>query len=149
MLARWNQFAALPLRLGLGVLFLALGSQKLFGFFGGPGLSGTADVLASVGLAPGMFWAWTAGLVEFLGGIALLLGVLTRWTALALAAESLVAIIATAAEAPVNLEFRFAALAGLIALGLIGPQIYALDTTVPSLASWSGTHPGEPASKAA
>jgi hypothetical protein len=37
MLARWSRYAALPLRAVLGGLFLALGSQKLLWFFGGPG----------------------------------------------------------------------------------------------------------------
>jgi putative oxidoreductase len=147
MLARWSQYAALPLRLVLGALFLAVGSQKLFGIFAGPGLNGTAQFMSAIGFTPGTLWAWVAGLVELIGGAALVLGAFTRWTALALALESLVAIIATAASAPMNVEFRLAALAGLLALGLIGPQRYALDTTLPGLAA--GTEPAEPMRKAA
>jgi putative oxidoreductase len=149
MLARWSQYAALPLRFLLGALFLVLGTQKLFGYFGGPGLNATAQLLASAGFTPGLFWAWIAGVVELLGGAALLVGALTRWTALTLALESLVSIVAIAAGAPVNIEFRLAALAALVALGLIGPQSYALDTTVPALASWSGGVDAEPVRKAA
>jgi putative oxidoreductase len=149
VLARWSQYAALPLRLVLGALFLAGGSQKLFGLFGGAGLSGTAASFATIGIAPGTFWAWVAGLVELVGGAALVLGALTRWSSLVLAAESLVAIVAAAAGAPTNVEFRLAALAGLVALGLIGPQVYALDTTMPALASLEGPAPAEPARKAA
>jgi putative oxidoreductase len=149
MLARFSHYAAIPLRLVLGALFIALGSQKLFGYFGGAGLAGTAQLMESIGLTPGTAWAWLAGLVELLGGVALVLGVITRWTALVLAAESLASIIALAGGAAINVEFRLAALAGLVALSLIGPQVYALDTRVPALASWSGTKPGEPARKAA
>jgi hypothetical protein len=70
MLSRWRQYASLPLRLVLGALFLMHGSQKLFGVFGGPGLSGTAASMASLGVTPGLFWAWVAGLVELIGGAA-------------------------------------------------------------------------------
>lgn len=149
MLARWSQYAALPLRLGLGVAFAGLGSQKLFGYFGGAGLEATAQALASAGVTPGAFWAWVVGLVELLGGAALILGVLTRWTALALAIESLVAIVVTLSGVATNVPFRIATLGALVALGLIGPQRYALDTTVPALASWAEAPATEPARKAA
>jgi len=147
MLARWSHYAALPLRIVLGCSFVVLGLQKLAGYFGGPGLGGTAEFMASVGFTPGTFWAWVVGLVELLGGAAIVLGLLTRWTALVLALESLAAIIA--AGSATNLEFRLAAFAGFITLALLGPQRYALDLTVPTLASWSCVESREPASKAA
>jgi uncharacterized membrane protein YphA (DoxX/SURF4 family) len=93
--------------------------------------------------------AWVISLIELLGSAALVLGVRTRWTAPVLALESLVAVVAIAAGAVINVEFRLAALAALAALALIGPQTCALDTAVPTLASWSGTQPAEPARKAA
>jgi putative oxidoreductase len=133
MLARWSQYASLPLRLVLGALFLMHGSQKLFGIFGGAGLSGTAASMTSLGVTPGLFWAWVAGLVELIGGAALVLGAVTRWTAIVLALESLIAIVAAAFGAATNVEFRLAGLAGLVALSFIGPQLYALDTRVPML----------------
>jgi putative oxidoreductase len=150
MLARWSQYASLPLRLVLGALFLVHGSQTLFGVFGGPGLSGTAASMAALGVTPGLFWAWVAGLVELIGGAALVLGAVTRWTAMVLALESLIAIIAVAVGAATNVEFRLAALAGLLALSLIGPQFYALDTSVPMLTALADGLPrGETARKAA
>jgi putative oxidoreductase len=145
MLARWSQYAAMPLRGVLGVLFLVLGYTRL----SGSGLTGTTQLMESVGLTPGIAWAWVAGLLELVGGAALIIGVLTRWTALVLALESLAALAALAAGAPVNVEARAAMLAGLLALGLIGPQRYALDTRVPALSSWTGAEPAEPARKAA
>ena len=44
----------LPLRVGAGVIFAAHGAQKLFGWFGGYGLEGTAGWMASIGLEPGL-----------------------------------------------------------------------------------------------
>jgi putative oxidoreductase len=149
MLARWSQYAALPLRLVLGALFAALGLQKLVGYFGGLGLDGTARLLESAGLTPGLFWAWVAGLAELVGGVALILGALTRWIALVLALESLAALVAGLSGAAINVPLRLVALAALVTLGLMGPQRYALDTAVPTLASWSGMRTEEPAQKAA
>ena len=110
----------------------------------------TAESMAAVGLSPGVFWAWIVGLLELLGGVAIVLGVLTRWTALVLAMESLVVIIGAWQLA--NVEFRLAALAAFVALALLGPQQYALDLKSPRLASWSRVDVDNtrgPASKAA
>jgi putative oxidoreductase len=148
MLERWSHYAALPLRIVLGCSFVVLGLQKLAGYFDGPGLARTAELMATGGLTPGTFWAWIVGLLELLGGAAIVLGLLTRWAALVLALESLVATIA--GWQLTNVEFRLAALAAFVALALLGPQRYALDLKLPRLASWSrlgDTH--GPASKAA
>jgi putative oxidoreductase len=148
MLERWSHYAALPLRIVLGCSFVVLGLQKLAGYFGGPGLAGTAELMAAGGLSPGVFWAWIVGLLELLGGAAIVLGVLTRWAALVLALESLIATIGAWQLA--NVEFRLAAFAAFVTLALLGPQRYALDLRSPKLASWSrlGDTRG-PASKAA
>jgi len=81
----------LALRLVVGVVFVMHGAQKLFGAFGGGGIEGTAQFFGSLGLAPATFWAWVVGLVEFLGGIALAIGLLGRWVGVALAINMLVA----------------------------------------------------------
>ena len=62
------------LRTFLGVIFIAHGSQKLFGWFGGYGPSGTAKFFESVGYAPGKLLVLFSGLVEFGGGILLTIG---------------------------------------------------------------------------
>ena len=51
MLAHWSQYAALPLRLVLGALFVVLGTQKLFGYLSGPGLAGTVRSLEWAGIS--------------------------------------------------------------------------------------------------
>lgn len=82
----------LPLRLGAGIIFVAHGAQKLFGWFGGYGIAGTGQWMESIGLAPGAPLAFLAGSAEFFGGLALILGLLTRPAAAVLAVTMVVAI---------------------------------------------------------
>src|SRR5438105_2996041 len=84
--------APLAIRIPVGIIFLAHGAQKLFGWFGGYGLAGTAGWMDSIGLHPGTLLALLAGGAEFLGGLALLLGLLVRPASAVLAFTMLVAI---------------------------------------------------------
>lgn len=84
-------FAALVLRIPLGLVLAAHGAQKLFGLFGGYGLQGTGQWMASIGFTPGYLMALLAGSGEFFGGLALVLGLLTRPAALITAFTMLVA----------------------------------------------------------
>lgn len=88
--AGWDTLA---LRIPTGIIFAAHGAQKLFGWFGGYGLEGTGQWMASIGLAPGYSMALLAGSAEFFGGLALVLGLLVRPAAAALAFSMLVAIL--------------------------------------------------------
>lgn len=124
--------AALALRLALGLIFVAHGAQKLFGWFGGYGLEGTGGYRASIGLAPGVLMAAMAGSAEFFGGLALLAGLVLRPAAAVLAVTMLVALIV--AHLPNGLflsndgyEFALALLAGTVALALSGAGRYSLD----------------------
>jgi putative oxidoreductase len=90
-----NNASALPLRLIAGIIFTAHGAQKLFAWFGGYGLEGTGQWMESIGLAPGYLMAMMAGSAEFFGGLLLILGLLTRPTALVLSITMLVAIFST------------------------------------------------------
>ncbi|PKH89131.1 DoxX family protein [Colwellia sp. Bg11-28] len=85
-------FAALALRIPTAIIFIAHGAQKLFGSFGGYGLEGTGQWMASIGLEPGYQLALLAGSAEFFGGIALLIGLLVRPAALMLSITMVVAI---------------------------------------------------------
>lgn len=80
------------LRVITGLTFAAHGSQKLFGWFGGPGLTGVGQWMESIGLTPGYPLALLAGSAEFFGGLALIIGLLVRPAAAALAVSMLVAI---------------------------------------------------------
>ncbi|MGE5620358.1 MAG: DoxX family protein [Sphingomonadaceae bacterium] len=64
----------LILRLTIGTLLMGHGSQKLFGWFGGYGLRGTAVWLEGLGFRPGHRWAPVVGLAEFGGGLLTALG---------------------------------------------------------------------------
>ncbi len=82
-----------PVRVGAGVIFAAHGAQKLFGWFGGYGLEGTAGWMTSIGLEPGLLMATMAGGAEFIGGLLLIVGLLVRPAALMLAVTMVVAIV--------------------------------------------------------
>jgi putative oxidoreductase len=63
-------------RLVFGLVMAAHGSQKLFGWFGGYGISGTGGFFETIGFRPGKFFAFAAGLGEFLGGLLIAFGLL-------------------------------------------------------------------------
>lgn len=86
-----STLGSLILRVPVGAILMAHGSQKLFGWFGGYGLEGTGQWMASIGLEPGYLMALLAGSAEFFGGLALLLGLLTRPAAVVTAFTMLVA----------------------------------------------------------
>lgn len=124
--------APLVLRIPLGIIFMAHGAQKLFGWFGGYGLEGTGQWMASIGLEPGFMMALLAGAAEFFGGLAILIGLLTRPAALTLAVTMLVAIISV--HLPNGLfmsnngyEFGLALLAGSISLMISGAGSLSAD----------------------
>lgn len=80
------------LRLVVGAVFVAHGAQKLFGLGGGGGLAGTAAYFAQIGLTPSYPLAVAAGLVEFGGGLLLIVGAFTLFAALALTINMAVAV---------------------------------------------------------
>ncbi|MCO7233511.1 MULTISPECIES: DoxX family protein [unclassified Cobetia] len=88
-----SSLASLVLRVPTGIIFMAHGSQKLFGAFGGYGLEGTGQWMASMGIEPGYLMALLSGSGEFFGGLAILIGLLTRPAAAVLAFTMLVAIL--------------------------------------------------------
>src|SRR3954465_3203793 len=61
--------ALLVLHVVIGVLFFAHGAQKLFGWFGGYGIGGTAGFFDQIGLRPGRMHAWAAAGAGTPGGI--------------------------------------------------------------------------------
>jgi putative oxidoreductase len=79
------------LRLVLGVVFFAHGAQKLLGWFGGYGFSGTMGFFTGTMHIPAPF-AFLAIVAEFFGGVGLILGFLTRIAAFGIAANMVVAI---------------------------------------------------------
>lgn len=128
-------WSALALRLPIGIIFAAHGAQKLFGWFGGYGLEGTAGWMDSIGLSPGMLMALLAGAAEFFGGLALIIGLLTRPAAAALAVAMLVAIFAVHFQhglfmANNGYEFGLALLAASVSLLFSGAGKLSVDELV-------------------
>lgn len=70
------------LRFVAGFWLVPHGAQKLFGLFGGGGISGTAGFFSQIGLEPAVPLAVLAGLAEFVGGLLLAVGLFTRPAAL-------------------------------------------------------------------
>lgn len=126
---------ALILRVPTGLILAAHGSQKLFAWFGGYGLDGTGQWMASVGLNPGFIMALLAGSAEFFGGVALILGLLTRPAAAINALTMLVALFWVHWGHGFfldthGIEYALALLSVTTALIFIGGGRYSLDTLI-------------------
>lgn len=90
VLGTYPSWSHLVVRLGLGVVFFAHGAQKVLGWFGGHGLGATIKAFKGMGVPAAA--AATAAVIEFLGGLAMLVGFLARPAALGLIVVMLVAI---------------------------------------------------------
>ncbi|MFC3094314.1 DoxX family protein [Alteromonas sediminis] len=126
---------ALALRIPLGIILAAHGAQKLFGWFGGYGLEGTGQWMASIGLEPGFLMALLAGSAEFFGGIALIIGAFVRPAALVSAFTMLVAIFAVHFQNGLFMsnngyEFALALFAASVALTFQGSGSVAVDNLI-------------------
>jgi putative oxidoreductase len=128
-------FSSLALRVPVGLIFMAHGAQKLFSWFGGYGLEGTGQWMASIGLEPGYLMALLSGSAEFFGGLFILLGLLTRPSAIVLAFTMFVAIFAVHLQnglfmANNGYEFALSLLAVSIALIFSGAGKASIDNAI-------------------
>jgi putative oxidoreductase len=129
-------------RLTLGLLMSAHGAQKLFGWFGGYGLSGTGGFLESLGFRPGRAFAAAAGFTEFAGGLMLALGLLEP-----IGAALVVSVMIVAAgsvhwqhglfAATNGIEVPLLYAAGAAALALTGPGAYSVDAAFGLTSFWT------------
>jgi len=81
----------LIIRLMVGYVFFFHGAQKLFGWFGGPGLQGATGLMETLGIPMPFISALMAGVTEFLGGLALIVGIAFPWVNIPLVFTMLVA----------------------------------------------------------
>ncbi|WP_062381179.1 DoxX family protein [Pseudomonas abietaniphila] len=125
------------LRVIVGLIFMAHGSQKLFGLFGGYGLEGTGQYMASLGLNPGYLMALLSGSAEFFGGLALFLGLLVRPAAVVLIVMLVVAILSVHIHnglfmANNGYEFGLALLGAAVAVLIEGAGRLSVDRLIAS-----------------
>ncbi|WP_122573106.1 DoxX family protein [Pseudomonas viridiflava] len=123
------------LRVIVGIAFIAHGSQKLFGAFGGYGLEGTAQYMESLGLTPGYMMALLSGGAEFFGGLGLLVGLLARPAAALVTVLLLVAIFTVHIGngffmANNGFEYALALLGGALAVLIEGAGKLSLDRLI-------------------
>lgn len=115
------------LRLAAGVILTAHGAQKLFVF----GFGGVAGYFGSLGIPFPAVAGVLVTILELGGGLALVLGLLSRPIGLLLAAEMLVAMLTAhqglAFFMPAGIEFELLLASAGVAIALAGPGAYALD----------------------
>jgi putative oxidoreductase len=124
-MAGWGM---LPLRIAVGLVFIVHGAQKLFV----NGFGGVAGYFQTLGIPAPMLAAVVVTLVELLGGIALVLGLFTRWAALLLAIDMLVALFVVHLPkgffiSAGGYEFVLTLLGACLTLLLVGPGEAAID----------------------
>ena len=118
------------LRVVLGVTFILHGGQKLFVY----GLDGVTGSLAQIGIPAAAFFGPLVAFVEFFGGIAITLGLLTRLAALGIGSTMVVAILTVHLKQgffnPGGVEFPLSLLASSIALVIVGAGAYSIDAAI-------------------
>lgn len=129
-----TDYALLIIRLVLGVTFLVHGSQKMFGAFGGPGLAAVVKMMGPVG--------YLVAIGEFFGGLGILVGFLTRFSAAALTVIMLGAIFMVhlhygffmnwaGKQQGEGFEYHLLVIAMALALAIAGPGLLNLGRLLP------------------
>ena len=123
------------LRIVVGGLFIGHGTQKLFGWFNGYGVEGTAGFLSNLGYRPPKHMAMLAGAAEAGGGLLLVLGLFTPLGAAAIIGVMVNAMIAVHAQKGVwnqdgGVELPLVYCAAAAALAFVGPGSFSIDDVV-------------------
>src|SRR6266849_7268450 len=135
-----STWGTVPLRLSLGIIFIAHGSQKVLGKFGGPGWATWTSLSQYVPFSfmrPTWLWLGAAALSEFLGGILVLLGLFTRVGAFLIACVMLTAMIGVhwrngffLAQNSTGIEYTLALLGSALALMIAGGGQASVDRLI-------------------
>ncbi len=130
MKSTYSHISLLALRAILAAVFIAHGGQKIFGWWGGPGLQGFVEHLQQTGIP--IFLAYLAAFTEFFGGIALLIGLLTRLASLGLLIVMAVAVFTVHFKNGFfaqnrGYEYPLTLLVIAFSLLLTGPGCFSLD----------------------
>ena len=129
------QVGRLAARTVIGSLFIGHGTQKLYGWFSGPGLQGTEGMMEALNLRPARRNAYAAGITETAGGALLLVGLATPLAAAALIGTMITAI--RKVHLPNGIwaanggwEYNAMLIAALVALAENGPSDLSLDAAL-------------------
>jgi putative oxidoreductase len=129
--------AMIAVRIVLTWIFVYYGAGKLFGAFNGPGIHNTALFFADTAhLRPGTFFAVSAGVIEFGGGIAMALGLGSRFFGLALLGDQVIAMVTvTWADGIGSLlkggyEFNITLAVLAVAVTALGPGRLSIDNFI-------------------
>jgi putative oxidoreductase len=132
----------LIMRIVFGILMAGHGAQKLFGWLGGYGVSGTGGFFESLGFRPGQLFATLVGAAEFLGGLLIVLGLFGPIGPALILPVMVVALITVhlshglfAATNGIEVPLLYSAAA--VALALAGPGAYSLDAALGIGAIWT------------
>lgn len=133
---RTAEYGPVMIRIGLGIVYFVHGLGKLLGV--GPtavGVGGFSGFLGQLGVPAPVVFAWVVALVETVGGLALLLGILTRFAAALIAVDALVATLLVHLPAGFvategGYEFTFVLLLAALSLVLTGPGALSLERTI-------------------
>ena len=125
----------LILRLVVGGILAAHGAQKLFGWWGGPGMKNWTGAMTRMRLRPPTAWAWISAIGEFAGGLALAVGFLYPLPSIAIAGAMLFAIALVHLpkgfwNSKGGFEFNLSLLGAVAALALAGPGALSLDAAL-------------------
>jgi putative oxidoreductase len=125
----------LLLRIAVGSIMAAHGAQKLFGWWGGPGMSGTAGICSSLSFRSPVLMAWALALAETGGGLSLATGFLTPLGAFAVTVVMLNAVyLVHWSKGFFNgnggYEFNLLIAASSVALAAIGPGRFSIDHAI-------------------
>jgi len=137
--ARTSNYSAIDVALLLarvivGVVFMAHGAQKLFGAFGGPGLSAVVGMMGPLG--------YLVSIGEFFGGLGLVVGFLSRFSAASIIVIMLGAIVMVHGKVGFfmnwmgnqggeGFEYHLLAIGILLVILIAGPGRYALGRYLP------------------
>jgi len=126
-----KDWAMIPLRFGIGIMFVMHGLQKAFGLMGGPGIDGFSGMLSKIGFAPATPLAYLVAYVELIGGIFLIFGLFTKIASLLLIIIMAVAIVKVHLAngffaSAGGFEYAFVILVALITLFLSGPGKFCI-----------------------